>query len=52
VRWGRSCAEARTSAPQELDETLLEVVARRDDRVWSVGPDDEHSLVTLVIATD
>ena len=37
----------RARAPEQLDEALLEVLARRDDGVEVVGPHDEHALVTL-----
>lgn len=39
--------ERRARAPDELDELVLEVAARRDDGVEVVGPDEEHALVAL-----
>jgi hypothetical protein len=45
---GRSSAEAGSCAPQELDETFFKVVARRDDRVRTVSPDDEYPFITLI----
>lgn len=39
--------ERRARAPDELDELVLEVAARRDDGVEVVGPDEQHALVAL-----
>jgi hypothetical protein len=49
VRGGKSGAKARSCAPQELDKTFFKVIAGRNDRVWTVGPDDEDSLITLIV---
>jgi hypothetical protein len=49
MRGGRSGAKAGSCAPQELDKTFFKVVACRNDRVRTVGPDDEDSLITLIV---